>query len=453
MANTRVYIVPSSDGKQRSAYPSGNWTNVAAPSGLTATVDGSTIVFQLTDTNAGAAAYVIQRSATLNGVYSDFVTGSTGATTITQTGNAPGTFYYRAFGQISGVRSASASNSVSATIAAPSSAGDGDTVRIVIPGAGSNVPASNFQFLGGSYGPIENGTVGDMFTAVAPPNWEMLGGTGSQISIEQALNGTKSLLHDRARGFQFGIAYDSGAPRRVGFARWSFRFENPNGITGGQLKQVRMVGGTSSRMEDYSYANCYLSGWTGGNGVYAARNDSPSVGANLSGGSGREWHKEGEWITVHFRCTDSSAAGVADASIQVLTIRESTGEIIGLWNQTNVLLRNAAAALIRSIVFQFYMGNMFNGASGCKLHLDRDIACAFSDTTTPPKFLYLGNAATWSACTVRTYCEWETWTDNGATSTIDAIINQGRHSSLNNLYFYALSDAGVVINSTGVPLP
>lgn len=453
MANTKVYIVPDSTGKQRSAYPAGDFVAVNAPTGLTATVDGRTIVFQLTDTNSGAASYVIQRSTASNGTFYDFATGSTGASTITTTGNATGTFYYRAVGVIGSVRSASYSATINATVAAPTSAGDGDTVRIIIPGAGANVPASNFQFLGGSYGPIESGVVGDVFTSVAPPGWDMPGSTGSQISVDQALNGTKSLLHDRARGFQFGIAYDTGAPRRVGFARWSFRFENPNAIQGGQLKQVRMVGGTNSRLEDYSYANCYLSGWTVGNGVYAARNDSPSAGTNISGGSGREWHKEGEWITVHFRCTDSSAAGVADASLQVMTIRESTGEVLGVWTQNNLLLRTAAIALVRNIVFQFYMGNNFNGASGCKLYLDRDIACAFSDTTTPPKFLYLGNAPTWSACTIRTYCEWETWTNNGGNAEVDATINQGRHPSLDNLYFYALSDAGVVINSAGVPLP
>lgn len=448
MANTRVYIVPSGN-TQRSGYPAGDWVNVNAPTGLSATVDGRTIVFQLTDTNSGAAAYVIQRSETSNGTYTDFATGSTGATTITTTGNQPGTFYYRAVGVISSVRS-TASGVVSATVAAPTGAIDGDTVRIVIPGAGSNVPASNFQFLGGSYGPIEAGVVGSLFTSIAPPGWGMPGSHGTRISNALALNGVNSLLNSREGGnYQFGINYNTGGVRRVGFARWSYYLHNPNGSTG-QLKQTRFSGGTSSgnSITDPNYANVYLTFF---GGASMPRNDSPSPGSNVSGGTGREWHREGEWVTVHFRCTDSSAANVADASVQVMSIRESTGEILGTWTANNLLLRTSAEALIRYVVYQFYMGNGYDEA--CRLYLDRDIACAFSDTTTPPKYLYLGNAPTWAACTVRTYCEWETWTDNGATSAIDAIINQGRHTSLDNLYFYALSDAGVVINSAGVPLP
>jgi hypothetical protein len=319
------------------------------------------------------------------------------------------------------------------------------------------VPVGQFQFIGGSYGPIEAGTVGNLFTSIAPTGWDMPGSTGTQISDAETLNGAKSLLHDRSLGFQFGFAYNTGGIRRVGFARWSLLFLNPNNVgdlvPGGQLKQVRFVGGTSSRLEDTSYANTLLSGWTGKGGVYAARNDSPSPGSNLSGGTGREWHKEGEWVSVHYRVTDSSAPNVADSSVQVMTIRESDGSILGIWEQNNVLLRTSASALIRNIVFQFYMGNAFNGASGCKVYLDRDIACAYSDTATPPKYIMLGNAATWAACTVRTYCEWITWTNNGATSDITFKVNKGRHANLTGKYVYALSDAGTVINSTGVALP
>ncbi len=327
---------------------------------------------------------------------------------------------------------------------------DGGMALAIIAGAGANVPLANFQFLGGIDGPIESGTVGNLFTTIAPSGWDMPGDTGTRISNVETLNGARSLLHDRALGFQFGFAYDTGAPRRVGFAAWSVLFQNPNNIQDGQFKQVRMVGGTVSRLEDSAYANVYLSGWTGTGGVYAARNDSPAPGTNLSGGAGREWHRQGEWVTVHYRVIDSSAPNVADASIRVTTILESTGEILGTWIQNNVLLRTSAEALIRNIAFQFYMGNAFNAASGCKAYIDRDIACAFSDTTTPPKYIMLGNASTWAACTKRTYCQWADWQDNGATSSILFKANKGGHTSLEGLYAYALSDAGLVINSNGV---
>lgn len=329
---------------------------------------------------------------------------------------------------------------------------DGGLALAIIPGAGANVPAANFQFLGGIDGPIELGTVGNLFDTVAPSGWDMPGDTGTRISNVETLNGSRSLLHDRALGFQFGFAYDTGAPRRVGFSRWSFLFQNPNNIAGGQLKQARVSGGTSSRLEDICYANAYLTAYSNGDGTgdcAVPRNDSPGVGTNITSGTGREWYREGEWITVHYRVMDSSAAGVADASIQVMTMRESTGEILGVWNSGPVLLRSSAAALVRNLVFQFYMGNNFNTASGCKLYLDRDIACAFSDTTTPPKYIMLGNASTWAACTKRTYCQWADWQDNGATSSILFKANKGGHASLDGLFVYALSDAGTVINTSG----
>lgn len=334
----------------------------------------------------------------------------------------------------------------------PSSAADGAIGLAVIAGAGANVSAANFQFLGGFDGAIEGGVVGDLFTTIAPSGWDMPGDTGTLISDVETLNGNRSLLHDRSLGYQFGFAYDSGGIRRVGFSRWSLLFLNPNNIAGGQLKQARMVGGTSTRLEDGAYANTYLTAYSNGDGTAdcaAPRNDSPDVGTNITSGSGREWYREGEWITIHYRVTDSSAANVADASIQVMTIRESTGEILGVWDSGSVLLRSSAEALIRNFAFQFYMGNEFNTGSGCKVYLDRDIACAFSDTTTPPKYIMLGDASTWAACTKRTYCEWTEWQNNGATSSIYFKANKGRHASLEGLYAYALSDAGTVINSAG----
>ncbi len=425
-----------------------------APSSLATSLDTTDITITWTNGTASAST-IIERSFTGTSDWTPIATKTPGTTSHVDAGLAAGSYYYRARHVLNDTYT-SYSNSDSETITYIPPVVDGDEVTVTIAGAGSNVPASNFSFLGGSYGPVEAGTVGNLFTTIAPVGWDMPGGTGTLISNTETLNGTRSLLHDRSRGFQFGFAYKTGGIRRVGFARWSFLFLNPNNlgddVVGGQLKQVRFVGGTGARLEDSAYANTYITGWTGRGGVYAVRNDSPSAGTNLSGGSGREWHKESEWITVHYRVTDSSAAGVADASIQIMTIRESDGTVLGTWVQNNVLLRTAAEALIRHVAFQFYMGNAFNTTSGCMLYLDRDIACAYSDTTTPPKYIMLGNASTWSACTIRTYCEWTSWVDNGASSDITIKVNQGRHSSLTGLYVYAMSDAGTVINSTGVAL-
>lgn len=418
----------------------------AAPSSLSTSLATTDITITWTNGTASAST-IIERSFTGTSNWTPIATKTPGTTSHVDAGLAAGSYYYRARHDFNGNYTAY-SNTDSETISFVPPISDADEVTVTIPGAGANVPVLQFQFLGGSYGPIEAGAGGALFTTIAPSGWAMPGSTGTRITGARVLNGTRALLHDRADGYQFGFNYNTGGVRRVGFARYSYYFYNPNNISVGQLKQVRFVGGTSSgnSITDGSYANVYLTRY---NGTYIPRNDSPSL-STLSNGDGRVWHSSNEWITVHARVTDCSAANVADGSIQVMTIRESDGAILGTFNATGLVLRSSATALIRYIVYQFYMGNGFDAS--CRVYVDRDIACAYSDTTTPPKYIMLGNASTWAACTVRTYCEWTRWVDNGASSDITIKVNQGRHSSLAGLYVYAMSDAGTVINSAGVAL-
>lgn len=417
-----------------------------APSNLQASESSGTITLTWTNGTASAET-IVERSLTGAGGWSIIATKTPTTATHDDAPGGSGTFYYRV-SHIQNSLQTSYSSTVNATITYVPPIADGDEVTVTITGAGSNVDVSQFQFLGGSYGPVQAAADDAVFNTFMPTGWGMPGGAGTLVSSELALNGGKSLKHDPAlNGPQFGFNYNTGGIQRVGFARYHVYFDNPSNVATGQFKQVRFSGGTSSgnSITDGNYSNIYLTRYAS---VYIPRNDSPSL-STLYGGN---WYQPNEWVTVEFRTTDSSDLGVADGSIRVVVIRESTGEIIGTTTHSNVVLRSGADALVRYIVYQFWMGNGFGSGSGCRAFIDRDVACAWSATTTPPKYIILGNASTYTACTVRTYCEWVTWTDNGATSDITFKVNQGRHSSLSGLYVYAMSDAGVPINSTGVAL-
>lgn len=418
-----------------------------APSSLAASESSGTIT--LTWTNGTATAEtIVERSLTGGGGWSTIATKAATVTTHDDAPGGSGTFYYRV-SHLQNEQQTSYSSTVSETISYVPPVADGDEKTVTITGAGSNVPASQFQFLGGSNGPIELAADGVLFDTFMPAGWYMSGEHGTYVSTEYTFNGGKSLEHDPAvNGWQKSFSYDTGGIQRTGFARYDVYFDNPSNLTTGQLKQLRFVGGTShsSTMHDNQYANVYI---TRNSSQYVVRNDSPSLSIMYGGAP---WHQPNEWVSVEARVTDCSDVNVADGSIRISVRNGSTGELLGTFANSGLVFRTSAAALVRQFCFQFYLGNGFGAGTGCRAFIDRDVACAWSTTTTPPKFILLGNASTYDACTVTTYCEWITWTDNGATSDITFRVNQGRHTSPSGLYVYAMSDAGVPINSTGVAL-
>lgn len=415
------------------------------PSGLGASEDSGTITLTWTN-GTPSASTIVERSNTGSGGWITITTVSAGTATYDDTPGSSGTYYYRVSHTLNG-ETTSVSSSANATISYVPPVSDGDEKTVTITGAGSNVPVSQFQFLGGSYGPIQNASDNALFDTFMPTGWAMPGSSGSRVSSEIQFNG-KALKHDPTiNGTTFGFSYNTGGIQRVGFAKYDVFFENVNNVATGQFKQVRFVGGTSigNGIHDTQYANTYITRFASN---YMPRNESGGL-STLYGGA--PWYQPNEWVSIEARVTDCSGLGVADGSVRISVRDGATGALLGTFAQTGLVYRTVSEALIRQIVFQFYLGNGF-GTSGFRVFIDRDVVCAWSTTTTPPKFIILGNASTYDACTIRTYCEWTNWDDNGATSDITFLVNQGRHVSLTGLYVYAMSDAGVPINTSGVAL-
>lgn len=431
-----------------------------APSNLAASESSGTITLTWTNGTASAET-IVERSLTGSGGWSTIATKTPTTATHADSPGGSGTFYYRISHTQNSLQT-SYSSTVNATITYVPPIVDGDEKTVTITGAGSNVPASNQSFLGGTGGTVESGTNGSMFSTGMPANWAQPGGDGPEFSNARTLNGTQSLLNDRAGGaYQFGMRYDHGASQRVQFARFSYYLENPNN-TYGQMKFVRFVGAinTYGGIHDTNQPNHYITYFsplatTSGSGTYMPVNNSTLGGSNVnrqeSAGSTGNYYSENEWVTIEIYSIHNSDVTLSDGTVRLVARSEASGNVIADATWSNQRLDYGGADRGRWFVIQFWMGNGLDNS--CKLYLDRDIYVSSNTSSdTPPKFILLGDASTYAACTKRTVCEYITWTDNGATSDITFRVNQGYHASLSGLYVYAMSGPNSPINTTGVAL-
>lgn len=431
-----------------------------APSSLAASEDTGTITLTWV-VGASTAESLLERSLTGDGGWSPIATKAATVATHDDAPGGSGTFYYRV-SHIQNGQQTSYSATVSATISYVPPVADGDTKTVTITGAGSNVPAANQSFLGGTGGVIESGTNGSMFSTNMPVDWAQPGTDGPEFSTARTLNGTRSLLNDRTGGaYQFGIRFDHGSSQRVQFARFSYYMENPNG-TYGQLKFIRFVGAidTYGGLHDANQPDHYItyfspSATNPGSGTYMPVNNSTLGGSNVnrqeSVGSSGNYYSENEWVTIEIYSLHNSDVTLSDGSVRLVARSESSGNVIADCIWSGVRLDYGGANRGRWLVLQFYMGNGLD--YDCKVYLDRDIYVS-SNTSgdTVPKFILLGDASTYSACTKFTVCEYTDWVDNGATSDITFRVNQGYHASLSGIYVYAMSGPNTPINTTGVAL-
>lgn len=440
------------------------------PSSLSTSIASSTVTVSWTNGTAFAST-VVERSNNGEGGWFPIATKDPAVTSHDDILTSSGTYFYRVRHLYSSNYS-DYSNTDNETLSEVPPISDGDTVTVTISGAGSNVSAANQSFLGGSGGVVESGTIGQLFRTNPPPNY---GGLthGPRYDDTRSLNGTAALLNDRVNSqYQFGMRWDTGQPRRVLLARFSYYLTNPNATTG-QLKLWRSSGeiGTGGGVGDGDTEDAYITfnqgnRWNVNSGPLNAapgaglvswtipRSTAPrqsSWDAESYANGDTPWQYEEQWVTIEVCLTASTGAEVADGRVQVACYLESTGELVtNRWAENVILSATSGRPQARYHVLQGYLGNGYDTA--CKLWLDRDVYFTYSDTETIPKFIILGNASTYSACTVRTVCEYTAWVNNGSSSDITIRVNQGRHSSLSGLYVYAMSQPGVPINSTGVAL-
>lgn len=343
-----------------------------------------------------------------------------------------------------------------------SSIADGDELTLTFLNAGANVAAANQAFLGGNDGVVEQASIGAVFSSFMPQNWGMPGDHGTFVRNAITLNGSKSLCHSRENNdFQFGIRYDTGAPRRTLFARYSYFFDNPNNLTVGQLKQYRVCGKLTygGGLHDQDIANILLTRYNSTALTVQNRGndlDPEGGGANTAIYRGQadptSWgtfHAANEWITVEVAITINSAPGVPDGRVHWVARRSLTGEIIGEWTVSNNAIWTHGQPY-RYHVLQMYLGNGFD--STCKVYIDRDVYFSHSDSTAVPRYIVVGDAPVWNQVQKQTVCRYSEWTDIGGNARVKFKFNKGAHASTNGLYAYAMLGPNTPADVHGVAL-
>lgn len=337
---------------------------------------------------------------------------------------------------------------------------DGDLVDVVFLGGGDNIAPEAQAFLGGHDGPIETASLGAVFSSFMPDGWGMPGGDGSYVRNARALNGNKTLCHDRTGGaYQFGIRFDTGAPQRTLFARYSYFFDNPNNITVGQLKQYRVCGrvDVGGGIHDGDIANILLRRFN--DLAFTVQNrgidgDPEGGGENTaiitgSNSQNNVFHLSNVWVTVEVLVTINSAPGVADGRLAWFARREDTGAICGQRVHENVEIWTHGQPY-RYQVLQMWMGNGYDET--CKVYIDRDVYFSWSNASLPPKFIVLGDSPTYSPTMKQTVCRFVDWQNVNGNASVRVKLNKGAHSNLVGKYMYLMTAPGVAFNSSGVPL-
>jgi len=341
---------------------------------------------------------------------------------------------------------------------------DGGTTTINGSGFGTNVSVANQEWLGGVNGVIEGIANNTTWISVARTNWTFPGGHVQRITTLASLNGTKSLGNlnfSDASNYQFGTKFDTGG-YRVCTVRVPVYVYNSANSTTGQVKFLRFVGGPiadDQGIDDDDVPNCYVSRfWNGIESNFAVNEGTPDligyIDPKVSGDIGfrGEWMEKqttraGDWYIFEFQFTAPSAAGVADGALRWRTYNATTGAVKSAGEVTSRAWWQSTSNAFRYLTLQGYMGNTL--ADGSEVYFDRDIYITWNTSgTTPPKYILLGDASTFAACTKLTTCRWTgSWSDTQITGVE---VNKGYHSNLTGKYWYVMSAPGSPINSNGI---
>ena len=429
-----------------------------APVGFIASVSGTTVNLTWTASGVSGVSVHIERSANNSSNYQEIAVKSPGSTIHDDTNRSEITYYYRIRFRWGTLYSAYSDEEIAIVVGSGTSGlTDGEWYTLTVPGAGSNSHAVRQSFLGGSYGPVEAAAENAVFNTFMPTDWSMPGATGTVVRTARTLNGTKSLCHDRAMGYQHGFRYNHPEPTRTLFYRYSYYLDNPNNLAG-QLKQIRATavlrGGGG--IADYDYSNTLLSRMTSpgipiNNG--SGYTNDVLYGGDWDTGRGETFHAQGEWITITAYVCCNSTVATADGRWRIHGRRESDNSVIcDILCGDNILWDNPTSTQYRYQTFQFYMGNGLDAS--VKTYLDRDVYAQGSVDDRCPKFVLIGNASTYEACTIFTIAEYSSWDDSvgGGAAAIRFRLNRGRHLSLDGLYLYAMTDVNTPANSSGVAI-
>jgi hypothetical protein len=341
------------------------------------------------------------------------------------------------------------------TIHAPYVSGivDGQSVTFSGSGFGTNVSASNQQFLGGVAGPVESLSNGADFSANLPSGWTQGGNTHTVVSTTHVLNGTKSLLNDfnATNNWQFGSTFSTGTGQKALYIRASYYFINPNNQTTGQLKLFRFTSETAGNGIQDINSFAYFTRYYGGSSSYIPNAGGANISTSEGGGTTGNFVEVGIWVQAEMLLIPDSTAGAGDGSVQWRHIRLDTGAVDtdGLVTGRSFWTSGNSATPFSGITMQMGFYNEWNNP--LSVWIDRDVYVQWNATGTTLKWVQLCNAATSAAFTTSTRCVIQKFT-SWANTSITVTLNQGQFSSLTGLYFYAMNGINSFINTTGILL-
>lgn len=324
-----------------------------------------------------------------------------------------------------------------------------DDASFIINGTGFGTNAATATvFTGGLTGPIESQanqtavkTVGSSGSGILGSGWAANTGysdTQQFVSTIQAYNHTKSIysrygyttysggVYDTGN-FQYGIAYDFGSNFRAGYFNFMY-FLNPNGGTSGQIKFFRSTGATNGGYQDSDDPNILMNQFSFASIV---RHWLGADQGNVSV-SGTIWEFN-QW--VRYEIMFLPGTGTTDGSIQHRITRVSDGTVLSSGTATSRQFFGSPETGFHWLVLQGYI-QLGIANDGSQVFIDQDIYGSVNQSSaTAPKFLYIGDNATFSSCTRLAIQNPNAWSN---TQISGPKFNKGGFSSGTTVYWHVM---------------
>lgn len=361
---------------------------------------------------------------------------------------------------------------------------DGGTVTISGTGWGTN-PATQ-EFLGGSGGHLDSATPGADFSK---SGWTPVSGIYvPRYSTTQTLTRSRSLAFDAAfnkatnpnNSAAFGVGWDVGSG--VSQVMWtSYIYYGVNtsvNLTQSQQKFYRLM--PTVDVTD-TQPQRYLTHWRGAGGegdgdAFVNPNNGGGVGSGYSAtgtvylhptnGPNASRHPDSwpnnntnEWYHVRLWHKLESSVGAVDGEFKLYVTRVSDGAV--MMDDLDFGVRDYIdATRVRYWIMQHYFGNAVPQAvpggsadNTTTFETPADGYCYEDDCylaygSDAQKFLLVGNASTYAACTKFATQPWSSWSNTSITFN----LNKGPHASLSGLYAYPMQSIKTPFSTSGIAI-
>ena len=349
------------------------------------------------------------------------------------------------------------------------SAGGGGSITdgqsVTITGTGFGTQTVTQDFMGGVGNPVESASDNTMFTSLSYSAWNTYSDNAAHVSSTRAYTRNKSLNITYPTFSAFGLVRNLGTYKSL-YSRQLIYLDS-GATTTGQIKINRYVGVPTSTIpksgdgstnangtvnansvhEDGRLPNTLLHDFWSAPGSYLTLNytghpgDEPGFSAN----SLLQFNK---WVLLETLFTPDSTVGAGDGTFQIRTVDPDNYATVygnqtigprGFWASSD--------AAFEWFVVQLYIGNGMQ-QTGVGIYLDPDhYISANAASGTAPKYVLMGDAPTYAACTKFSICQFTSWSNTSITFP----ANKGNLSSLNNgsAWAYPMSGINTPINTNG----